>query len=93
MKHRLTILTALLVFAAGTASAQFNETNNLFYFTQRAPQANMLNPAFFPRCGFYLQLPATNLQMGIPLAPSEIVVYHPEEQRSVIDVNGGYRMQ
>ena len=87
MKHRLTILTALLVFAAGTASAQFNETNNLFYFTQRAPQANMLNPAFFPRCGFYLQLPATNLQMGIPLALSEIVVYHPEEQRSVIDVN------
>ena len=87
MKKRLVIFAAILSLAIGSASAQYNETNNLFYFAQRAPQSNMLNPAFFPRCGFYLQLPSTGFQMGLPLALNEIVVYHPEEQRSIIDVN------
>lgn len=87
MKKSLVIFAAILALAVGSASAQYNETNNLFYHAQRAPQSNMLNPALFPKCGFYLQMPGTSFQMGLPLAMNEIVVYHPEEQRSVIDVN------
>lgn len=87
MKKSLVIFTAIFALAVGSASAQYNETNNLFYHSQRAPQSNMLNPALFPKCGFYLQMPGTSFQMGLPLAMNEIVVYHPEEQRSIIDVN------
>ena len=32
MKRRISILAALLLLAAGTVRAQYNETNNLFYF-------------------------------------------------------------
>lgn len=87
MKKSLVIFATIFALAVGSASAQYNETNNLFYHAQRAPQNNMLNPALFPKCGFYLQMPGTSFQMGLPLALNEIVVYHPEEQRSIIDVN------
>ena len=87
MKHRIAILTAILALTVGSVSAQYNETNNLFYHSQRTPQINMLNPAFFPNCGFYMQLPSFGLQMGLPLALNEIVQYNEVEQRSIIDVN------
>ena len=73
MKRRISILAILLMFAAGSVKAQFNETNNLFYFAQRSPQSNLLNPAFFPSA-FYLSLPGiTSLQLGLPLSIGDIV--------------------
>lgn len=87
MKYRITLLAALFVFATTTASAQYSETNNLFYFAQRAPQSNMLNPSFFPGT-LYLQLPSLNsIQLGLPLAIGDIVHYDAEQDVNVIDLN------
>lgn len=90
MKHRITILAALFVLATGSASAQsfgYNETNNLFYFAQRTPQSNMLNPAFFPST-FYLQLPGLNgLQFGLPLSIGDVVKYDAEQQANIVNIN------
>lgn len=87
MRHRLTIMAAFFMLAAGSAHAQYSETNNLFYFTQRTPQSNMLNPAFFPSA-FYLQLPGLNsLQLGLPLSIGDIVHYDAEQQANIIDLN------
>lgn len=87
MKRRLSILAALLLLAAGSAQAQYNETNNLFYFAQRAPQSNQLNPAFFPS-SFYLSLPGvTSMQLGLPLSIGDIVVYDSTQQANIININ------
>lgn len=87
MKRRVSILAALLLLAVGSANAQFSETNNLFYFAQRAPQSNQLNPAFFPSA-FYLALPGLNsLQLGLPLSIGEIVTYDSAQQANIINLN------
>ena len=87
MKRNAIILAALLVLVPATVKAQFNETNNLFYFAQRAPQSNQLNPAFFPST-LYLQLPALNsLQLGLPLSISDIAKYDSVQGANIIDVN------
>lgn len=87
MKNRITILAALLMLAAGTANAQYNETNNLFYFAQRTPQSNQLNPAFFPSA-FYLTLPGmTSFQLGLPLSIGDIAVYDTAQQANIININ------
>lgn len=87
MKRSITILAALLMLATGTVKAQFNETNNLFYFAQRTPQSNLLNPAFFPST-FYLTLPGiTSFQLGLPLSIGDIAVYDPVQQANVININ------
>lgn len=87
MKRRISILAALLLLVAGSVRAQFNETNNLFYFAQRSPQSNLLNPAFFPSA-FYLSLPGvTSLQLGLPLSIGEIVTYDSTQQANIIDIN------
>lgn len=87
MKHKISILAALFVLAAGTANAQYSETNNLFYFAQRTPQSNQLNPAFFPSA-FYLQLPGINsLQLGLPLSIGDVVQYDPVQDANIININ------
>ena len=87
MKRSIIIMAALLVLAPATANAQYNETNNLFYFAQRAPQSNQLNPSFFPST-FYLQLPALNgLQLGLPLSISDIAHYDSTQGANIIDLN------
>ena len=86
MKKRIIFFAALLALSAGTVCAQYNETNNLFYFSQRSSQTNMLNPALMPKASFYLQLPSTGFRLGLPLSVSDIVKYNPDEQRSVINV-------
>ena len=87
MKHKITILAAFFMLAAGSVHAQYSETNNLFYFTQRTPQSNMLNPAFFPSA-FYLQLPGINgVQLGLPLSIGDVVHYDAEQQANIIDLN------
>jgi len=88
MKHKITILAALMVLMAGTTvHAQYNETNNLFYFSQRTPQSNQLNPAFFPS-SFYLALPGiTSLQLGLPLSIGDIAVYDSTQDANIININ------
>ena len=87
MKRRISILAALLVLATGTATAQYNETNNLFYFAQRSPQSNQLNPAFFPSA-FYLTLPGiSSLQLGLPLSIGDIVTYDSAQSANIININ------
>lgn len=41
-KLKSIILTAALVLATGTANAQFDETNNLFYHTIRTPHPRLI---------------------------------------------------
>ena len=74
-KTSVLLLLALAMLGMGTASAQFNATNNLFYHTFRTPQSNQLNPAFFPtRNSFYLQLPTVGMQFGSPLAINPLML-------------------
>lgn len=88
MKHRILLLAAILALAAGNASAQFNETNNLFYNVRRAPQSNMYNPAFFPSStGFYLTLPSASLNFGSPLSFHDVIHYDSVQDITVIDLN------
>ena len=89
MKKTIIILTALLMLAGG-ANAQFsyNETNNLFYHTQRTPQTNMLNPALFPtNNSFYLQLPEVSLQIGLPLSIKDVIRYDAAQDANIININ------
>ena len=85
MKKSLILMASLFVLATGGASAQYSETNNLFYFSQRSPESNMLNPAFFPSSNtFFLKLPTVGVQFGLPLAFSDMVYYDPESDMNVI---------
>lgn len=89
MKKTIIILTALLMLAGG-ANAQFsyNETNNLFYHTQRTPQTNMLNPALFPtNNSFYLQLPEFGFQIGIPMTMKDMIYYDATQDANIININ------
>ena len=88
MKKHLILATALVALCIGSASAQYSETNNLFYFAQRTPQSNQLNPAFFPSSNsFYLQLPSVGTQLGMPLSINDLVYYDPEQDINIIDIN------
>ena len=91
MKRNITLIALLVAFGAGTASAQsfgYNETNNLFYFAQRTPQVNQMNPAFFPSSNsFYLQLPTVGTQFGFPLSLGDIVYYDEAQDANIININ------
>lgn len=85
MKQRITLF--ILLAMAAVASAQYNETNNLFYNTFRTPQSNDLNPAFFPnKNSFYLRLPSMGLQFGSPLSLNTFV-YTKADTATIIDLN------
>ncbi len=67
-------LAAIMMLTAGTATAQYNEANNLFYHSFRTPQSNYLNPAFFPnRNSFYIALPGMDFQFHSPMALNQFV--------------------
>lgn len=84
MKHRVAFAAALAL--ALSATAQYNETNNLFYHAFRTPQSADLNPAFFPNKNtVYLRLPSVGLQFGSPLAISDIAYVDPKGH---VDENG-----
>lgn len=73
MKRHI-ILTVAILACIGTASAQFNETNNIFYHSFRTPQSNLLNPAFMPNnTSVYVQLPDMGIRFGSPLAIKDFV--------------------
>ena len=91
MKRNITLIALLVALGAGNASAQsfgYNETNNLFYFAQRTPQVNQMNPAFFPSSNsFYLQLPTVGTQFGFPLSLGDIVYYDEAQDANIININ------
>lgn len=63
-----------MVILCGSAKAQYNETNSLFYNTFRTPQSGELNPALFPnKASFYLSLPGFGMQFGSPLAINDFM--------------------
>ena len=73
---------------AGAASAQYNETNNLFYHSFRSPNSNDLNPAFFPLNNtFYLRLPGFESAFGSPLAIKDVVHVDAATKQTVVDIN------
>ncbi len=90
-KHCFSIITLaslLLAFGGTNVRAQFDETNSLFYHAQRAPQSNLLNPAFHPnRNTFYMILPGADIQFGSPLAVSDLIYYDKTREVSVINLD------
>ena len=87
MKKQLIIAAAFMALFCGSAMAQFNETNNLFYHTFRTPQSGDLNAAFFPNKNtFYLRLPGVGMQFGSPVSLSDIV-RNQGDTLTVIDLN------
>ena len=87
MKTQHIILSAALCLIAITATAQYDETNNLFYHAFRTPQSNQLNPSFFPTNNtFYLSLPGAGVNVGSPLAINDIVRLDTTTKGDVITV-------
>ncbi len=87
VKHTI-ILSVLLLIGLVPANAQYDETNNLFYHAQRAPQSNLLNPAFFPnRNTFYLTLPTLDFSLGLPLALNDLAYVDKANQITVINID------
>ena len=73
MKKRLSIVAVLLLIAV-IAQAQYNETNNLFYHTQRTPQSNKLNPALYPTNNtFYISTVGPEIRFGSPLSLGDVL--------------------
>lgn len=88
MKKYIIAISVVFSLTIGQASAQFDETNNLFYHTVRTPQSNMYNPAFFPTNNtFYLMLPGVDLQFGGPLPFKDIMYYDKNRQQTVINLD------
>lgn len=77
MKNKIfAAIAALMMLSMGTASAQYDETNSLFYHTFRTPQSTLLNPAFHPnRNTFYISLPALDFRFHSPMSLGEFI--HP----------------
>ena len=85
MKRHIMIIAAVLA-CVGTASAQYNETNNIFYHAFRTPQSNLLNPAFMPnKTSVYVQLPDLGIRFGSPQAINDFV--HSQNDTTVISLN------
>lgn len=81
-------LAAIMMLTAGTAVAQYNEANNLFYHSFRSPQSNQLNPAFFPnRNSFYISLPGLGFQFHSPMALNQFVYYDSVQQYTIINLD------
>lgn len=88
MKHRTLVIIAAVLFGMGTASAQYNETNNLFYHSFRTPQSNQLNPALYPNKNtVYLTLPSLGFRFGAPLSLSDFVYYDQASGNTVVSIN------
>lgn len=84
------VMGLLLVAATGfvgTPSAQA-QNSNVMYASQRIPQTNALNPAFFPKHSkFYISLPGANINFTSPLAYNSIFQYEPGDTAAYINLN------
>ena len=88
MKHRILAIIAAVLLGMGTVSAQYNETNNLFYHSFRTPQSNQLNPALFPNKNtLFITLPSFGMRFGAPLSISDFVYYDDASGNTIISVN------
>ena len=88
MKHKILAIIAVSLLATGTATAQYNETNNLFYHAFRVSQSNQLNAAFYPNKNtFFLTLPSFNTRFGSPLAINDFIYYDANKQQTIISID------
>lgn len=75
------ILSLAWVFGAGLQA--WTQTQNSLYFMNGIPQANRINPARQPQCGFYIGIPAlspVSTQISSdPLAYDDVIQPHPSE--------------
>ena len=85
MKRLLTLALLALASMAGMVQAQ---QSNLLYGSDRIPQANTLNPAFFPNTNkFYLALPGVNLMAGLPVSYADVFKYDAASNTTTINAN------
>lgn len=88
MKNKILAIIAFGLLGIGSATAQYNETNNLFYHSFRVPQSNQLNAAFFPNKNtFFLTLPSVGTRFGSPLSISDFIYYDATQQQTIISIN------
>ena len=88
MKHKILALIAVSILGIGSAAAQYNETNNLFYHSFRVPQSNQLNAAFFPnKNSFFLTLPSFGTRFGSTLAIKDFIYYDAASQQTIISID------
>ena len=88
MKNKILAIIAVSLLGIGSAAAQYNETNNLFYHSFRVPQSNQLNAAFFPNKNtFFLTLPSLGTRFGSPLAISDFIYYDATKQQTIISID------
>ncbi len=76
-------ITVSLVLLLGTGLQAWAQNQNSLYFMNGIPQANRINPARSPDCGFYIGIPilsplSTQLSSN-PLAYEDIIYPHPTE--------------
>ena len=83
--YRHILVAAMALAGMGAAQAQ---NSSLAYLSQRMPQCNSYNPAFFPeRNNFYLLLPGANISFGSPLSYSNIFRTNAAGDTTIIDAN------
>lgn len=88
MKNKILAIIAVAILGIGSASAQYNETNNLLYHSFRVPQSNQLNPALFPNKNtFFLTLPSFGFRFGSPLAVGDFVYYDQQQDVTVVSID------
>lgn len=82
MKKHIIIFAALLVAVCSSTvvKAQGLERNDIIYNLYTLPQANHLNPAFFPKYrSAYISLIGMNVSMGMPIAYKDIDFAYDQE--------------
>ncbi len=72
-----------LALLSGAGMHMWSQTQNSLYFMNGVPQANRINPARNPGCGFYIGIPilsplSTQLSSN-PLAYEDVIYPHPTE--------------
>ncbi len=88
-KHHIYIALLLAMLVGGLSTqAQMLERNDLIYNSYNMPQANGMNPAFFPQTrNVYISLPYTNISVGLPLCYSDLnFTYNETEERYDLNV-------
>ena len=84
-RMRFVVVMTLALGAAFAAQAQMG---TLLYGSNRIPQNNAFNPAFFPQNNkIYIALPALRANINMPLAYSDAIKYEAGDEYSTLDLN------